>query len=124
MASSSTEVSEVKELTRMVKKLTTEFDNLKKQVEDNFLNRSQQKNSQFRLFQDRNRQWNRSVINSPISVSKQDTKDRSQTNSVPVCWRCGQEGHLKKGCRVVLHNNNLNMSCSMERGTHWAKNSQ
>jgi hypothetical protein len=54
------------------------------------------------------------------------TNSRQSTNrrTTPTCWRCGQEGHLKSGCRVILdHVKDPNGKQPTPRGRDWAATS-
>jgi hypothetical protein len=41
---------------------------------------------------------------------------RSNTEHEPQCWRCGQLGHLRSGCRVIL-NKTVNYKMSTTQGS-------
>ncbi len=91
VAPTTTETSEIAELKGMVKSLTTAVDAIKKEVQ--WLKRppdKQQKQNQAA------KEGNKTAENTQES----NTNPKNKYNQ--GCWHCGQQGHLKRNCRILL----------------------
>ena len=104
MAAASHETNQMQQMHAVINQLSTDFKSFKADVEkrDQDLKKRQQtwekKNQQQRGYRHtdddhRDRQWDH----------RQDQgKSNGQGNRGIVCWRCGQHGHIRYDCKVIM----------------------
>jgi len=101
MAHTSMESSECRELKGMIQKLTAEVASIKQQTEPS-------RQPSYHRRQNRGRKYG----------SESEGRSNTSDNDEPICFRCGQKGHVRLGCRVKLDHlrHNLNSRQPMGRG--------
>ena len=124
MTSTSVEQNDITEIKGMIKQLSAEVHTLKqkdKQLDASGIKQYAQ--SPFHRGStsgDRHYNYSDNTINSHGYRNTQSGRfaGASRDNTVPVCWRCGQHGHLQRGCRVILDHSKqgLNRKRPMEGG--------
>lgn len=132
-ATTSPESKDVEELKGMVQQLTHQFTELRDQRQQEHApyrgnggyrgsgrggrrgwNQTSGQNSNW---QGQNNNWQNRGTHDPV---QQDPQQQQQRNDYPiVCHRCGQEGHIKIGCRTRMdHSRNLNARKPVQRGRY------
>ncbi|XP_067673439.1 uncharacterized protein [Haliotis asinina] len=119
--------SEMQELKDMVKELSAELTNIKKQMTKP--HSSPPVRGNIGGGNSRKGRYNPNV-DKDLNVRGKTTYDtpylpyKGQTSpegsSLPVCWKCGQLGHIWRGCRINMdHHQPLNGQGPMDMGNSW-----
>lgn len=90
---------EFKEMTGMIKQMTADMAKLKKQSRQNFRGLMTR---DLGGYQQQNRY--------PNQEPQQQQEPEQPNGDGPTCWRCGQKGHIKLGCRVRIDHLNQGKS--------------